>query len=87
MNDTFDNLLEGDPFEHLIKILQHSSPKALSNALSDFFEEHILMSLELEKHGININNLLKMKSEYKNEINQGKNDLAINLMANILHQE
>lgn len=87
MNSEFDDLLEGDPFEHLIKILQHSSPKALSNALSTFFEEYTLISLELEKHNININDLLKMKNEYKNEIKQGKNDLAINLMSSILSQE
>ena len=87
MNEMFDDLLEGDPFEHLIKILQHASPKALNNALNAFFEEYILFSLELEKHGISIDDLLKVKHIYKNELHQGKNDLAINLMSNILSQE
>lgn len=87
MNDTFDSLLEGDPFEHLIKILQHVSPKSLGNVLGSFFEEHVLINLELEKHGINIDDLLKKKHDYKDEIHQGKNDLAINMMSSILSQE
>lgn len=87
MDNKFDDLFEGDPFEHLIKILQNSSSKSLNNSINKLFEEYIIFSLFLEESGICIDEILSKKNIYKNKIDSEKINLAIKFMSDILSQE
>ncbi len=81
MVENIDNLFGGEPMEHLVKILQHASPQAIENSLTELFNEYALLHHIVENHGLlNEMNCL-------NNIKNAKEDLAIRLMSDILSQE
>lgn len=80
-NDVFDELFNSDPVEHLVKILQNASPRAIQNTLERFLSEYAAMSMVLEKHSLESN----LNEELFNITTQ-KQDLAIRLMSDVLSQ-
>lgn len=83
--NNIDDMFEGEPLEHLVKILQNASPQAIRNTFEALFEEHAILSIALEQNLTE--NAKEIKANYKDEIQLAKQDLAIRLMADILSQE
>lgn len=79
------DIFDGEPIEHLIKILQNAAPTAIRNTMEALFEEHAILNLALEKR-LNMS-ANEIKAHYKAEIESAKQDLAIRVMSEILSQE
>lgn len=83
MNFNYD-IFDGDPLEHLVKILQNASPQAIQNTFEGFLNDYAILEIAVEE-GISKDS--DIKYEYKERINTTKQDLAIRLMSEILSQE
>ncbi|RAX53061.1 hypothetical protein CCY99_06760 [Helicobacter sp. 16-1353] len=80
-----DDIFDGEPIEHLVKILQNGSPQAIKNSIEALFSEYAILELIAEK-GLS-DEISDIKINYKDHIEVAKQDLAIRLMSNILSQE
>ncbi|RDU64818.1 DUF2018 family protein [Helicobacter sp. MIT 14-3879] len=81
--DIFDELFSSEPMEHLVKILQNASPRAIQNTLDVFFSEYAALSILVEENNLE-DKILESKSNDK--VKTFKQDLAIRLMSDILSQ-
>ena len=89
-NDYFDELLAGDPIEHLVKILANASLQSTLNSIDKYLEQNAIINLILEERGICIEseiNKIKNDINLKDEIKKEKNNIALHLMSDILIQE
>lgn len=77
-------LFDGEPLEHLVKILPNASPRAILNALSALFGEYAALNIALER---GLGDFASVEREFGEEIKKAKQDLALRLMSEILSQE
>lgn len=80
-----DDIFDGEPIEHLVKILQNASPQAIRNSIENLFGEYAILNLAIEE-GLT-DNIDNIKTNYRDQIKVAKQDLAIRLMSDILSQE
>ena len=78
------DIFDGEPLEHLVKILQNASPQAIQNTLEGFLNDYAILEIAVEE-GISKDS--DIRYSYKDRISTIKQDLAIRIMAGILSQE
>ena len=91
MNDDFLNeILDGDPIEYLVQIIQNASLQSTINSIDKYLEEVAMINLILEQKGIDIQseiNKLKNDISLKDKIKKEKDSIALLLMSEVLIQE
>ncbi|EAJ8473972.1 DUF2018 family protein [Campylobacter upsaliensis] len=85
--DLLDAMLNKNPKEKFLEIIQNGNLGALEKTFENFFAEYIAMIELLEKQGLNENDLKNFILENNELIEQRQNDIFIELGAKILGHE
>lgn len=82
-----DAFFEGSPIEKWLQIIQNASPTLVALELENLLERFVVYEMLLEKNGIDVNKdfaKYRFSEDILARINEAKNALAIESMANIL---
>lgn len=83
--DIFDELLSGNPTEHLASILRNAPLQAIQNSLETFFSEYAILNAIIEENELE-SKIPEFKNKLKDDMENLKQDLSIRLMSDILSQ-